>query len=208
MLKRPLIEGHVYVRRDGLLTAPIKYDVQGRNQPAPQDLQFYDPCHRWYYDAWGNTNIDPETGHPADLVAEFTNDSGNSPQSPAETLNNLYTPCRAKIGDSPGAGVAVKHDNGKAPYDILPLDLLEQTAVVFGKGAVKYGRENFRKGGGFEPHRPLGAALRHLAEVQRAIETNDHERMKDAEWGTPHLAHAICSLLILTDSLRQRGWKV
>lgn len=193
MLKRQLVEGKVYVRRDGKITGALEYSPTGIRaaSPAPQDLQYYDPIHEWYYDAWGNTGIDNKdgmSGHPADLVGEFENGSGHAP--------------------APGTAVAVKHDTGKAPYDILPLDLLEQTAIVFGKGAAKYGRENFRQGGGFEPHRPLGAALRHLVEAQRAIEANDHERMKDAEMGTPHIAHAICSLLILTDSLRQRGWKV
>lgn len=202
MLKRQLVEGKTYVRRDGKLTGPLEYKPTNI-QSFPQDLQYYDSVHQWYYDAWGNTGIDDQ--HPADLVGEFENGSGHAP---CDALNRATTSIRASVGDSPGAGIAVKHDTGKVPYDLLPLDLLEQTAVVFGKGAVKYGRDNFRQGGGFEPHRPLGAALRHLAEAQRAIESGDQNRMKDAEMGTPHIAHAICSLLILTDSLRQRGWKV
>jgi hypothetical protein len=220
MLKSPVSEGKVYVRRDGKITGPMQFDFPLKHgQAFPQDLQFFDPVHKWYYDSWGSTGIDQNSvGHPADLVGEFSNASG----SPANVLDEAIRADRAKLGDSPGAGtvscideksgrveeIAIKHDAGKVPYDVLPLDLLDSAARVFGHGAKKYTRGNFRKGGGFDPYRPLGAALRHLAEVQRALDTGSHDVLVDKDFGESHLAHAICSLLILTDSMRQRGWNV
>lgn len=219
MLKSPVTEGKVYVRRDGKITGPMQFDFPLKHgQPFPQDLQFFDPVHKWYYDSWGSTGIDQHlTGHPADLVGEFSNASGN----PSALLDAVATSDRFAIGDSPGAGIAtcideksgrveeiaVKHDSGKTPYDILPLDLLDGAARVFGHGAKKYSRNNFRKGGGFDPYRPLGAALRHLTEVQKALDTDNHDTLIDKDFGESHLAHALCSLMILTDSMRQKGWK-
>jgi hypothetical protein len=104
--------------------------------------------------------------------------------------------------------VAMKFDSGKTPYDLLPLDLLDGTARVFKGGEGKYGVDNYRSNGGFDPRRPLAAILRHMSEVQRAIITGDQERMIDKDFGEAHLHHAICSALILIDSLRQRGWNI
>jgi hypothetical protein len=209
MLKRQVVEGKVYVRRDGKITGPMQFDFLAENTPTlPQNLQFFDPVHKWYYDSWGRTGIDQHSAdHPADLVGEFSNQSG----SPSALLDMTAQPIKTACIDEKSGRVeevAIKHDTGKVPYDILPLDLLDSTAKVFGHGAKKYTRGNFRKGGGFDPYRPLGAALRHLAEVQRALDTGNHDVLVDKDFGESHLAHAICSLLILTDSMRQRGWNV
>ncbi len=103
---------------------------------------------------------------------------------------------------------AKKFDTGKTPYDLVPLDLLDGVARVFKGGENKYGLDNFRSNGGFDPRRPLAAMMRHVMEIQRSIITGDQERMVDKDFGEAHIHHAICSALILVDSLRQRGWKV
>lgn len=103
---------------------------------------------------------------------------------------------------------ALKFDQDKTQYYLLPLDLLDGTADVFSFGAKKYAADNFRKAGGLDPIRTLSSCMRHLAEIQRAIITNDHERMADPESGKAHIHHAICSLIMMVDGLRQRGWKV
>jgi hypothetical protein len=109
-----------------------------------------------------------------------------------------------------GDKVAIKFDNSKPDYSLLPLDLLDGTVKVFEFGSKKYARDNFRAG--FDPHRPLAACLRHLVEVQAALRLGNTEegqaRMADSESGLAHLHHAICSLLILVDSLRVKGFKV
>jgi hypothetical protein len=103
--------------------------------------------------------------------------------------------------------IAVKHDNGKPDYSLLPLDLLDGVIRTFMYGEKKYDRYNFRKPGSLDPNRLLAACLRHLTEVQKAVRLNDEEVMKDGESGEAHLHHAISDLIMMVEALRQKGWK-
>lgn len=82
----------------------------------------------------------------------------------------------------------IKHDAGKAPLSLIPREALEQEAQVFGFGAKKYGRNNYRLG--MEWSRVIDAALRHVVAF-----ANGEER--DSESGMSHLAHARCCLAML-----------
>jgi len=82
----------------------------------------------------------------------------------------------------------VKLDQGKPRMELLPPDVLIQIAAVFTYGANKYGDRNWEKGGRWG--RWMGAALRHCF-AWLAGEENDDES------GLPHLAHALCSLMML-----------
>ena len=82
----------------------------------------------------------------------------------------------------------IKLDNGKPRMELLPPDVLMQVAAVFTYGAKKYGARNWEKGGRWG--RWMGSALRHCF-AWVAGEEND------AESGMPHLAHALCSLMML-----------
>jgi len=81
-----------------------------------------------------------------------------------------------------------KHDNGKPDLSLLPLPGLSHTARAFEFGMHKYGRSNYRKG--FESHRLIGAALRHI------YAWNEGEDL-DPESKAHHLGHAVATLLML-----------
>ena len=81
-----------------------------------------------------------------------------------------------------------KWDDTKAPLGLLDRYALEQTSLVMGFGAAKYGRDNWR--GGIAYSRLINAALRHL------MAFNDGEDI-DPESGLPHTAHLACCVMFL-----------
>ncbi len=85
---------------------------------------------------------------------------------------------------------AIKGDSAKPRMELLPLQTLEQVALVLGHGAQKYGDHNWRKG--FHWTRMVGALLRHIS----AWMTGE---FLDPESGLPHLAHAACNILFLIE---------
>lgn len=87
----------------------------------------------------------------------------------------------------------VKHDQGKPPMDLLSHKSLEEIAIVFGFGAKKYGRFNYRKGMAWS--KVIAAAYRHLGAF------NSGEDL-DAESGEKHLAHLGCCVIMLLDYVR------
>lgn len=96
----------------------------------------------------------------------------------------------------PQAG-AIKYDQGKLRWGLLPLDAVEEVVKVITFGASKYGDRNWEKG--FDFNRNIDALHRHLAAWQRGQDT-------DAESSLNHLAHAMCNLLfLLTFQLRGVG---
>jgi hypothetical protein len=96
------------------------------------------------------------------------------------------------INNSTGA---VKHDQGKAPMDLLPRSFLVGVAEVLDFGAKKYASHNWRKG--MKWSRPYSAALRHLTAW------NDGED-KDPESGLLHLKHAACNLAFLIEFIEKQ----
>jgi hypothetical protein len=93
----------------------------------------------------------------------------------------------------------VKLDEGKTPMEHIPLYLLEDVAKVFAYGARKYAPTGWRqKGSKKDVGRYLGACLRHLRDFQKGHQI-------DPESGLPHLAHAVCSLLMGADLLAGNG---
>jgi Domain of unknown function (DUF5664) len=81
-----------------------------------------------------------------------------------------------------------KHDNGKAPLSLVPVDALIEIAQVFRFGAQKYAAFNWT--GGFAHRRLYDAALRH---IMSSVAGEDF----DEESGRDHLAHAGCCILML-----------
>lgn len=88
-----------------------------------------------------------------------------------------------------------KHDQDKPRMDLLDPLWLEETAKVLGFGAQKYAAHNWRQG--IAQSRLIGAALRHLTAHQRGED-------RDPESGLPHLAHASCCLMFLTNMAATR----
>ena len=85
---------------------------------------------------------------------------------------------------------ARKFDTEKVQMELLSEPAIEGLARVLTYGAKKYAADNWRKGMGWR--RLIGAALRHLFEFMRG---ND----LDAESGLPHIDHALCCLMFLSE---------
>ena len=99
---------------------------------------------------------------------------------------------KLEIPADPGTGFK-KADQEKIRWELLPFAQLEKVARVFTYGAKKYADENYLKGTTWR--RYLGAACRHLTSWAMGEEN-------DPESGEPHLAHAICSILMLMELQR------
>lgn len=81
-----------------------------------------------------------------------------------------------------------KHDQGKAPWGLLPWDALGAAVRVLAFGRDKYGARNWEKG--MDWSRPWEAAIRHLTAWHMGEKA-------DPETGFSHLAHALCCVLFL-----------
>lgn len=89
----------------------------------------------------------------------------------------------------------VKGDAGKPRYDLLPPELLEETAIVLEYGARKYSPNNWVNGADWG--RYFAAMMRHLWAWWRGEDN-------DPETGLSHLAHAACCLGFLM-AYQRRG---
>jgi hypothetical protein len=89
----------------------------------------------------------------------------------------------------------VKDDNSKARYDLLPPELLEETAKVLTFGAQKYSAHNWAQGASWS--RYFSAMMRHMWAWWRGEDN-------DPETGFSHLAHAACCLSFLI-AYQRRG---
>lgn len=85
---------------------------------------------------------------------------------------------------------AIKYDESKTRFDLLPAHALERVACVYTYGASKYPAHNWRKG--MEWSRVYAAIQRHLWAFWAG-------KNLDAESGLPHLAHAVFGCLSLLD---------
>lgn len=85
---------------------------------------------------------------------------------------------------------AVKFDNDKVDWMILPYDALEEIVKVMEFGARKYARGNFASGEGLEYTRVLNSLMRHILAFSRGEDL-------DPETGISHMAHAGCNILFL-----------
>ena len=90
-------------------------------------------------------------------------------------------------------GTGLRHDKGKARFDLLPPRPLADVARVFTKGAEKYEDRNWEKG------------LRwgkHYAALQRHLHAYWGGEDLDPESGLPHLAHVVFGCLALMEYAR------
>ena len=83
----------------------------------------------------------------------------------------------------------IKYDGEKPDYSLVPFKSMDEVVKVLTYGAAKYDRFNWEK---VEPRRYQAAAMRHISAYMQG------EKI-DPESGINHLAHAVCSLLFLTD---------
>lgn len=88
---------------------------------------------------------------------------------------------------------AKKFDSGKPPMELLSHNALVEIAKVFGVGAIKYGRYNYKDGMSWT--RLIGAAHRHLGAF------NSGEDL-DSESSLSHIAHLGCCVIMLLDYIK------
>lgn len=87
-----------------------------------------------------------------------------------------------------------KFDQDKPPMELLSHLALVEVAKVFGHGAKKYDKYNYRAGIAYS--RILGAAHRHLGSF------NSGEDL-DNESGLSHIAHLAACAIMLLDYIRE-----
>lgn len=88
-----------------------------------------------------------------------------------------------------------KYDAGKPRMDLLDSYAMEELAKVLSFGAEKYAPHNWRKG--IAISRLTAAALRHLNSFNGGQDN-------DEETGLPHLAHAMCCLMFLLWTMKNK----
>jgi len=85
-----------------------------------------------------------------------------------------------------------KFDNEKIAYELVPVGSIEGLAKILTYGAVKYTPNNWRN---VRPiNRYYGALLRHVEAVRKG-------EWLDQESGMPHLHHALCNVVFLSELL-------
>lgn len=93
---------------------------------------------------------------------------------------------------------AVKFDEGKVDWTLVPFEALEDMAKVLTFGAKKYDSWNWTTGGGFKWTRVLASCLRHIFAFMRGEDV-------DPESGISHISHAQCNLLFLAYYIRNKN---
>ena len=86
---------------------------------------------------------------------------------------------------------AVKHDDGKPDWSLVPFESLEGMVKVLEFGAQKYAGWNWTTNGGFPYMRVMRSCLRHLFAWSRGEDI-------DPESGLSHIHHAMCNLLFIS----------
>lgn len=82
-----------------------------------------------------------------------------------------------------------KHDNGKPDWSMLDLSLVEEIVKVFDMGAVKHGRDSWKK--------EENAVDRNFAALMRHITDYQYGQIIDKESGLSNMAHAAWRCLAL-----------
>lgn len=108
-----------------------------------------------------------------------------------QTMNTVQNLANAVHRENPKtATTAVRFDQDKTDWSLLPMDALEEVVKVLEFGAVKYDRNNWRRGEGFKYSRVVNSLLRHTYAWMRGEDL-------DPESGYSHLAHMGCNVLFL-----------
>lgn len=110
---------------------------------------------------------------------------------PEETMNKIREQMGHKVKLVSNEPVqAIKFDDGKVDWSLVPFEALEGMVKVLEFGAKKYAAWNWTEGGGFKWTRLVGSCLRHLFAWARGQDN-------DPESGLSHIYHAQCNLLFL-----------
>lgn len=111
-------------------------------------------------------------------------------QSLQDNAIGIPTADQQKQLDSLMKTEAVKADDGKPDWSLVPFESLEGMVKVLQFGAKKYDSWNWTTGGGFKWMRLFGSTMRHMFAWARGQDL-------DPESGLSHIYHAQCNLLFL-----------
>lgn len=101
-----------------------------------------------------------------------------------------------KLNDKHANDVGKKFDGGKLQWSLLPFDALIGVIERFGKGAEKYGRDNWMQVEDAK-NRYFDALMRHLSAYKMGQELDDDPRFQDLKRGKYHLTAALWNLVAL-----------
>lgn len=149
------------------------------------------------------TNTFIDTSYPGRDPKFWVGHATGIPSNMNETVSvkaitdTLITPSKIDFSKLLVPKEAVKHDDGKTDWSLVPFEALEGMADVLTFGAKKYASWNWTDGGGFSYSRVLRSCLRHIFAFMRG-EDNDPES------GLSHISHAQCNLLFLAYYIRDK----
>lgn len=83
-----------------------------------------------------------------------------------------------------------KFDSGKAPWDVVPFECLDELVKILNYGVKKYGKPSGWQHVENMEDRYFAALMRHLSAWRQG------ERI-DPESGELHLSHALCNVVFL-----------
>ena len=131
-------------------------------------------------------------GHVAPTIKQNVGDYYNitTPVSDKNTVNP-YVVTSTSTNSFKSEPAAMKFDDGKPDWSLVPFESLEGMVKVLEFGAKKYAGWNWTNDGGFPYTRVLRSCLRHLFAYMRG-EDNDPES------GLSHIHHAMCNLLFIS----------
>ena len=111
---------------------------------------------------------------------------------------NLVNTDAYKWTDPHTVPAAVRDDEGKTNWSLMPFEALEEINKVLEFGATKYAANNWQEGTGFKYSRVLNSLLRHVFAFMRGED-------KDPESGLSHMAHAGCNVLFILYYLKNKA---
>lgn len=159
----------------------------------PDDEKLLRPY--WCNECSGDVNHLPGCPNDKNVLPEQ-----RTPEEWKELVNSKLKSWASDVPEGPnpildtllktGPIVGVKHDSSKPRTDLFSTAALMGLADVLTYGANKYAEDNWRKGMNWR--RLTGAALRHLLAFQAGEDT-------DPESGFPHVDHAMCCLMFLSE---------
>jgi hypothetical protein len=120
------------------------------------------------------------TAHPEDWRAGSAQCSVGLPPKP--NTNTSWTRVDHEV--------AVKHDQDKTDWSLMPFECVEEINKVLDFGAKKYAAHNWRTGSGFSYTRVISSLLRHTFAWIRGEDL-------DPESGLSHLSHMGCNVIFL-----------
>lgn len=92
---------------------------------------------------------------------------------------------------------AIKFDDGKLDWSLMPFDSVEEILKVLEFGKKKYAAHNWSQGEGFKYTRVFNSLMRHLFAWFRGQDN-------DPETGLSHIAHAGCNILFLLHFIKNK----